>query len=86
MPEDPYADTRPGTTTSAKPDKVLYPDVRDAGQTALDDTTLKDRMIRRPTEADFEEVLSPEGNSGDIVGSDVSDSTTDTGASVGGTS
>ena len=85
MPEDPYADTRPGTTTSAKPDKVLYPEARHEGQNVLDDDTLKDRMIRRPTEADFDEVLSPEGNSGDIVGSDVSDSTTDSGASVGGT-
>lgn len=28
---------------------------------------LLDRMIRRPTEADFEDILSPEGESGDIV-------------------
>ena len=85
MPEDPYADTRPGTTTSAKPDKVLYPDARNAAQNVLDDDTLKDRMIRRPTEADFADVLSPEGDSGDIVGSDISDSTTDSPASVSGT-
>jgi hypothetical protein len=42
-------------------------------------------MIRRPTEADFADVLSPEGNSGDVVGSDVSDSTMPSDASIGGT-
>jgi hypothetical protein len=46
---------------------------------------LIDHMVRLPTEADFEEVLSPEGNSGDIVGSGVSDSTTVSNASIAGT-
>lgn len=39
----------------------------------LADRSMLDHMVRRPTEADFADVLSPEGNaSGDIVGSDVS--------------
>lgn len=76
------SDTRP-TTTSHRPDNVLYPDAR-PDESVLE-TNLADRMIRRPTEADFEDVLSPEGNSGDIVGSDVSDATTVTDASLGGT-
>lgn len=46
---------------------------------------LIDRMVRIPTEEDFEEVLKPEGNSGDIMGSDVSGSTAVSNASVAGT-
>lgn len=82
---DSYSDTRPGSTTSHKPDEVLYPETRQAGAEALNDDTLTERMIRRPTEADFADVLSPEGDSGDIVGSDVSNSTTASDISVGGT-
>ena len=47
---------------------------------------LDEKLLRRPTEADFADVLSPEGNSGDIAGSDVSDSTSVNNASLGGTS
>ena len=46
---------------------------------------LIDHMVRRPTEEDFEDVLTPEGNSGDIAGSDVSDSTSISNASIAGT-
>lgn len=46
---------------------------------------LVERMIRVPDEDDFAEVLSPEGNSGDIVGSEISGSTTVSDAAVGGT-
>jgi hypothetical protein len=42
-------------------------------------------MVRRPVEADFADVLTPEGNSGDIVGSDVSGSTGPSNGSLGGT-
>ena len=49
------------------------------------DERLNEHLIRRPTEADFDEVLSPEGNSGDIVGSDVSTSTAVNNAALGGT-
>lgn len=77
------SEMRPGTTTSAKPDFVLYPDAQPDDSVLEEDLTK--RMIRRPTEADFADVLSPEGNSGDIVGSDVSDSTQASNASIGGT-
>jgi hypothetical protein len=77
------SDTRPGTTTSHRPDKVVFPDSRPGDDVLESDLT--EQMIRRPTEADFAEVLSPEGNSGDIVGSDVSDSTVASNASIGGT-
>ena len=76
------SEMRPGTTTSAKPDFVLYPDARPDDSVLEEDLT--QHMIRRPTEADFADVLSPEGNSGDIVGSDVSDSTQASNASLGG--
>ena len=76
-------DIRPGSTTSAKPDIKLYPDAGPGDEVLEDDLTK--RMIRRPTEADFADVLSPEGNSGELVGSDVSDSTAASDASVGGT-
>lgn len=57
----------------------------DAVQTPAEDHLI-DRMVRRPTEADFEDVLSPEGNaSGDIGGSDITDSTRVTNASISGT-
>ena len=79
----PKSDMRPGTTTSAKPDKILYPDAGPGDEVLEEDLTKK--MIRRPTEADFADILSPEGNSGDLVGSDVSDSTTASNASVSGT-
>ena len=36
---------------------------------------LLDRMIRRPTEADFEDILNSEGESGDIAPRDVTDAT-----------
>lgn len=36
---------------------------------------LLDRMTRRPTEEDFADVLTPEGNSGDIAPRDVTDAT-----------
>jgi len=76
-------DIRPGSTTSAKPDIKLYPDAGPGDEIFEEDLTK--RMIRRPTEADFTDVLSPEGDSGDIVGSDVSDSTQAGNASLGGT-
>lgn len=76
-------DTRPGSTTSAKPDKILFPDARPDDSVLEEDLT--QHMIRRPTEADFDGLLSPAGDSGDIVGSDVSDSTVASDASVGGT-
>lgn len=76
------SDTRPGTTTSYRPDKVVYPESRPDDEVLEQDLT--EQMIRRPTEADFTDVLTPEGNSGDIVGSDVSDSTIATDASLGG--
>jgi hypothetical protein len=79
----PESELRPGTTTSHKPDEILYPDVR-PDETILEQR-LTDRMVRQPTDADFADVLSPEGDSGDIVGSDVSDSVLASDASVGGT-
>ncbi len=79
----PESDMRPGTTTSARPDTILFPEAR-PGDEALEEDLTK-RMIRRPTEEDFADVLSPEGNSGDIVGSDVNDSTMASDASIGGT-
>ncbi len=39
----------------------------------------------RPTDADFEEILTPEHNSADVGGDDVSDSTMASDASLGGT-
>ena len=79
----PKSDMRPGTTTSAKPDTILYPESRPGDEVLEEDLTKK--MIRRPTEEDFADVLSPEGNSGDIVGSDVNDSTVASNASISGT-
>lgn len=76
-------ETRPGTTTSHKPDTILFPEAGPDDEALEENLTPK--MARRPTEADFEEVLSPEGNSGDLVGSDVSDSTTATNTSISGT-
>jgi hypothetical protein len=70
-------------TTSHRPDKVLYPDARPDEDVLEADLT--QRMIRRPTDADIEEVMTPEANSGDTVGSDVSDSTMATNDSLGGT-
>ncbi|MBC8102269.1 MAG: hypothetical protein H7Z41_06755 [Cytophagales bacterium] len=49
------------------------------------DRSLLNHMIRRPVEADFEEVLTPEGNSGDIAGSDVIRSSGPSNDSLGGT-
>ena len=46
---------------------------------------LDEKLLRRPTEADFADVLSPQGNSGDIAGSDVSDSSSVNNAALGGT-
>jgi hypothetical protein len=85
MPLSPrHDDTRPGSTISAKAaDTVVFPDSRPDDRVLEEDLTKK--MIRRPTEADFADVLSPEGNSGDVVGSDVSDSTMPSDASIGGT-
>jgi len=60
------------------------PPTEDAVETPANDSLL-DQMTRRPTEADFEDVLTPEGNSGDIFGSDVSDSTAVTDAALKGT-
>ncbi len=51
----------------------------------LGDRSLLEHMVRRPVEADFADVLTPEGNSGDIVGSDVSDSIGPSNGSLGGT-
>ena len=79
----PKSDMRPGTTTSAKPDTILYPDAGHGDEALEEDLTKK--MIRRPTEDDFADVLSPEGDSGDIVGSDVNDSVVASNASIGGT-
>ena len=56
----------------------------DAVETPAEDPLLA-HMIRVPDEDDFAEVLSPEGNSGDLVGSDVSHSTIVSDAAVGGT-
>jgi hypothetical protein len=80
-----HHDTRPGSTTSHKAaDKVLSADQQNRGDALLDDDTLVDRMIRRPTEEDFEDVLTPEGNH-DVAGGDVSDSVMASDASVLGT-
>lgn len=57
---------------------------RDLVPTPADDPLL-DRMVRRPTEADFEDVLTPEGQSGDIFGSDVSESTAVSDGALAGT-
>ncbi len=84
MPPNEFTHMRPGSTTSHKPDLPLNADAREAGEASLADTTLKDRMIRRPTEEDFAEVLNPEGDTG-VVGSDISDSTIASNASIGGT-
>jgi hypothetical protein len=51
----------------------------------LGDRSMLDHMVRRPTEADFADVLTPEGNSGDIMGSDVSAGTGPSNGSLGGT-
>lgn len=76
---------RPGSTISNKAaDKVLYPEARQENEAALNED-LRPHMIRRPVEADFADVLSPEGDSGRIEGSDVSDSVIASNASVGGT-
>jgi hypothetical protein len=56
----------------------------DTVETPAEDPLL-DRMVRLPDEDDFADVLSPEGDSGDIVGSEVSRSTTVSDASVAGT-
>lgn len=41
-------------------------------ETELADRGMLENMVRRPTEEDFVDVLSPEGNaSGDIAGTDV---------------
>ena len=77
------SDTRPGTTTSHRPDKVLYPDARPGDEVLEADLT--ERMIRRPTDADIEEVMTPEANSPDVGGSDVSDSIIASNDSLGGT-
>jgi hypothetical protein len=51
----------------------------------LGDRSLLNHMVRRPTEEDFEDVLTPEGNaSGDIVGSDVTDGIGPSNDSLGG--
>ncbi len=50
----------------------------------LGDRSVLEHMIRRPTEEDFKDVLKPEGNSGDIVGSDVSGGIGVSNDSVGG--
>ena len=65
-------------------------DIAESAVTPVDDEALADRsvlhhMIRRPTEEDFADVLTPEGNSsGDIVGSDVSDGIGVSNDSLGG--
>lgn len=46
--------------------------VNDSGAQVLGDRSILEHMVRRPTEEDFADVLTPEGNSGDIAGSDVS--------------
>lgn len=47
---------------------------------------LTPQMIRRPTEEDFAQVLTPEGAHGDLFqGADVSDSTTISNSDLGGT-
>jgi len=46
---------------------------------------LTDKMIRRPTEEDFEDVLTPEGFSEGTTGSDVSDGTYPGNTSIAGT-
>lgn len=85
MPDPTHNDTRPGSTTSHKAaDKVLDADQMRRGDEILNDDTLVDRMVRRPTEEDFEDVLTPEGNH-DVVGGDVSDSVIASDASILGT-
>jgi hypothetical protein len=77
-------DARPGTPIRPEgADSVRDLPIRD---TELADRSLLDHMIRRPTEADFDDVLTPEGDmSGDIVGSDVSDATGASNDSLTGT-
>jgi len=80
MPDD----GRPGTPISPQG----YSSVRDypVTDTELADQSILEHMIRRPTDADFAEVLRPEGElSGDIVGADVSDSVMPSNDSLGGT-
>lgn len=69
----PEREQRPGTTITNKvADKMLYPEARLGDEVLGEDLT--EKMIRRPIEADFEEVLTPEGiPPGDITGTDVSD-------------
>ena len=64
------ADRKIALASDREPEKISQDDV----ETPANDSLL-DHMIRRPTEADFADVLTPEGNSGDIFGSDISDST-----------
>ena len=60
-----HTEPHPGDTTNAA--------VTPADNEALADRGMLSHMVRRPTEEDFADVLTPEGNSsGDIVGSDVS--------------
>ena len=77
------SDIRPGSTTSHKPDTQLYPDAGPGDDVLEKDLT--EQMIRRPTEADFEGLLSPEGNRGDTVSTGVSDSVIASNDSIGGT-
>jgi len=80
MPDD----GRPGTPISPEG----YSSVKDYPVTdaELSDRSILEHMIRRPTDADFDDVLSPEGElSGDIVGSGVSDSVMPSNDSLGGT-
>lgn len=77
------SDIRPGSTTSHKPDRQVYPDAGPGDDVLEKDLT--EEMIRRPTEADFEGLLTPEGNRGDTVSTGISGSTTASNASIGGT-
>lgn len=65
------------------PDSKSVP-VNDGDAQVLGDRSVLEHMIRRPTEEDFEDVLTPEGNSGDIAGSDVSDGIGVSNDSLGG--
>lgn len=79
MPDD----ARPGTPISPEGDTSI----RDlpVSDEELADRSVMEHMIRRPTDEDFDEVLTPQGEiSGDIVGSDVSDDTGPSNASLGG--
>ena len=72
-----HSEPNPGTAV----DSAVAP----VDDEALADRSVLNHMIRRPTEEDFADVLTPEGNSsGGIVGSDVSNGIGISNDSLGG--